>query len=227
MFRTLILGLFIAANLMIKGAPAGAQATHPIVVIAFDLSSSTPLQTDEAFPAQVAQRLAKVIANQPLGTHVLVRSFQTFGAERFRRDIQLTRNARPQQVAQALAELTLTLPGMMKEQRIEIGNSTDMLGFLSSQTAAFDDGCEAQDVTFIFVGDGLQNSAEANAYHAVRGTDDAAFPASPGLAGCNVEIWGAARGSGMTASQVQRLIEVWQAWAEASGVKSIRILHDW
>lgn len=218
MNRLLPLALAVA----ITGCTGEATEYRPHTLhVGIDVSGSVALlakkdeqREDRAFFADLAARKAEsIISSMRLGDRVRV---QFFGARSLGNlktlDIQINRQARPQQVASAIGSIIRGIP--------DAGIDGQAWTQISRHLRVGNFDCAAGDHVLI-ISDGVESTPDFNEKHLLAGRRDLPAPQPGMLAGCRLSMFGIGVSAGgmMDAAVTDRLIAQWRAFAEAAGAE--------
>lgn len=218
----------IAFLIVIGKANAELPPTNPprTVVIGIDLSTSNPLIRDESFAGRVAARIQPIIAGLAPRSRVLLRSFGSYNSSAnnaLTLDIIIApKTARAEEMATLIGTVISNVPKMVKQGRIQVQNSTNIVPFLLNISKNVD--CRAMPVHVILASDGVEDSQVANL--ARRNSTLPAPPSAP-FPGCEeLMILGIGRGLN-SPGDTERLFGEWQYWSQAAGFRRFVGLNDW
>ena len=199
-----------ALTLMIA-ATAFAASRPQTYVIGLDLSQSNPLVKDRAYAARAAARAAKEIAALPLKSRVMLRTFGSYdtSANGLKIDQVISSHARPEAVAQGIAQIIANVPKLVAEGKLTAQGKTNIVPFLDTMSQVVD--CAASDVHVVLLTDGFEDSEYAHA--AYQGCDE-------------LLILGLGQGGG-SPSATNRLRTAWTQYAEKAGFERFSGLYDW
>ena len=149
-----------ALTLMIA-ATAFAASRPQTYVIGLDLSQSNPLVKDRAYAARAAARAAKEIAALPLKSRVMLRTFGSYdtSANGLKIDQVISSHARPEAVAQGIAQIIANVPKLVAEGKLTAQGKTNIVPFLDTMSQVVD--CAASDVHVVLLTDGFEDSEYA------------------------------------------------------------------
>ena len=107
--------------------------------------------------ARVAQELQAL----PLKSRVLVRTFGNYdsSSNTLKIDQVITTQAKPQNVAVAVATLISNVPKLVREKKLSAQGKTNIVPFLETMSDVID--CKASDVRVILATDGFEDSEYA------------------------------------------------------------------
>jgi hypothetical protein len=204
-------------------APANPPRT---VVIGVDLSSSNPLIRDDGFAGRVAARIQPLIAGLAPRSRVLLRSFGSYNSaanNALTLDIMIApKTARAEDIARLVGGVIGGLPKMVREGRVQVQNSTNIVPFLLNISKNVD--CRAMPVHVILATDGVEDSQVTNL---ARRTATLPAPPSAPFPGCEeLMILGIGRGLN-SPGDTERLFGEWQYWSQAAGFRRFVGLNDW
>ena len=196
------------------------------VVIGIDLSTSNPLIRDDGFASRVAARVQPMIAGLPPRSLVLLRSFGAYNSasnNALSLDLVIApKTARAEDMAQLIGGVIGNLPRMVRDRRVQVQNSTNIVPFLLNVSRNVD--CRAMPVHIILATDGVEDSQVANLS---RRNATLPAPTSALFPGCEeLMILGIGRGLNSPAD-TERLRGEWQYWAQAAGFRHFTGLNDW
>lgn len=196
------------------------------IVIGIDLSSSNPLIRDEGFAGRVAARIQPMIANLAPRSRVLLRSFGAYNSaanNALTLDILIApKTARAEEMARLVAGVIGGLPKMVREGRVQVQNSTNIVPFLMNISKNVD--CAAMPVHVILASDGVEDSQVAKLS---RRTATLPAPTSAPFPGCEeLMILGIGRGLN-SPGDTERLYGEWQFWSQSAGFRRFVGLNDW
>ncbi len=196
------------------------------IVIGIDLSSSNPLIRDDGFAGRVATRLQPMIANLAPRSRVLLRSFGAYNSaanNALTLDIVIApKTARAEEMARLVSGVIAGLPKMVREGRVQVQNSTNIVPFLMNISKNVD--CSAMPVHVILASDGVEDSQVAKL--ARRSATLPAPQVAPFPACEELMILGIGRGLN-SPGDTERLYSEWQGWAQAAGFRRFTGLNDW
>ncbi len=193
-------------------------------VIGLDLSKSNPLISDKGYAERAAARTAKEIAALPLKSRVMLRTFGSYdgSANGLKVDQVISSHARPDAVAQGIAQLIANVPELVARGKLEAQGKTNIVPFLDTMSQVVD--CRESDVHVVLLTDGFEDSEYA---HLTRYGGTLPAPATPTYRGCNeLLILGLGQGGG-SPSATKRLRLAWSAYAKAAGFQHFSGLYDW
>lgn len=233
--RTLMLlpafALVGALALLVWLGQASANYTAPAnpprtVVIGVDLSSSNPLIRDDGFAGRVAARIQPLIAGLAPRSRVMLRSFGSYNSaanNALTLDILIApKTARAEDIARLVGGVIGGLPKMVREGRIHVQNSTNIVPFLLNISKNVD--CRAMPVHVILATDGVEDSQVTNL---ARRNATLPAPSSAPFPGCEeLMILGIGRGLN-SPGDTERLFGEWQYWSQAAGFRRFVGLNDW
>lgn len=204
-------------------APANPPRT---VVIGVDLSSSNPLIRDDGFAGRVAARIQPLIAGLAPRSRVMLRSFGSYNSaanNALTLDILIApKTARAEDIARLVGGVIGGLPKMVREGRIHVQNSTNIVPFLLNISKNVD--CRAMPVHVILATDGVEDSQVTNL---ARRNATLPAPSSAPFPGCEeLMILGIGRGLN-SPGDTERLFGEWQYWSQAAGFRRFVGLNDW
>lgn len=204
-------------------APANPPRT---VVIGVDLSSSNPLIRDDGFASRVAARIQPLIAGLAPRSRVMLRSFGSYNSaanNALTLDILIApKTARAEDIARLVGGVIGGLPKMVREGRIHVQNSTNIVPFLLNISKNVD--CRAMPVHVILATDGVEDSQVTNL---ARRNATLPAPSSAPFPGCEeLMILGIGRGLN-SPGDTERLFGEWQYWSQAAGFRRFVGLNDW
>jgi hypothetical protein len=204
-------------------APANPPRT---IVIGVDLSSSNPLIRDDGFAGRVAARIQPLIAGLAPRSRVLLRSFGSYNSaanNALTLDIMIApKTARAEDIARLVGGVIGGLPKMVREGRVQVQNSTNIVPFLLNISKNVD--CRAMPVHVILATDGVEDSQVTNL---ARRTATLPAPPSAPFPGCEeLMILGIGRGLN-SPGDTERLFGEWQYWSQAAGFRRFVGLNDW
>ncbi|NOT40353.1 MAG: hypothetical protein HOP13_07675 [Alphaproteobacteria bacterium] len=234
-FRTLLLlpafafvgGIALLAWNGSASASYAPPANPPqTIVIGIDLSSSNPLIRDDGFAGRVAARIAPMITNLPPRSRVLLRSFGAYNAaanNKLSLDIVIApKTARAEDIARLVGGVIGGLPKMVRDGRVQVQNSTNIVPFLMNISRSVD--CRAMPVHVILASDGVEDSQVARLS---RRTATLPAPLSAPFPGCEeLMILGIGRGLN-SPGDTERLFGEWQFWSQSAGFRRFVGLNDW
>jgi hypothetical protein len=205
---------------------AAAVTTPRTIVIGIDLSSSNPLVHDEGFAGRVAARVQPLIAGLAPRSRVLLRSFGSYNAaanNKLSLDVVIApKTARAEDIARLISGVIGGLPKMVRDGRVQVQNSTNIVPFLMNIARSVD--CSAMPVQVILATDGVEDSQVTNL---ARRTATLPAPQSAPFPGCEeLMILGIGRGLN-SPGDTERLVGEWQYWSQAAGFRHFVGLNDW
>ena len=227
---------WVLATLLVSGFAFGtgaARANEAIeqgfvgpktYVIGLDLSKSNPLVSDKGYAARAAARTAKEIAELPLKSRVMLRTFGSYdgSANGLKIDQVISSHARPDAVAKGIASIIASVPLLVDEGKLRAQGKTNIVPFLDTMSQVVD--CGERDVHVVLLTDGFEDSEYA---HLTRYGGKLPLPEVPAYKGCTeLLILGLGQGGG-SPSATKRLRASWQAYAEAAGFQQFYGLYDW
>jgi hypothetical protein len=222
--RVLALALLAVSAIAAVVAPAFAAEVPETVVIGLDLSQSNPLVKDDAYAARVGARTAQELLALPLKSRVMVRTFGSYdGSENgLKVDQVISAHAKPQSVAEGVAELIAHVPALVRAGKLKSQGMTNIVPFLDTMAEVVD--CKASDVRVILVTDGFEDSEYA---HLTRHGGHLPAPAAANYEACDgLTILGLGQGSGSPSATVH-LRKEWKAYAGKAGFRRFTGLYDW
>jgi hypothetical protein len=196
------------------------------IVIGIDLSSSNPLVRDEGFAGRVAARVAPMITNLPPRSRVLLRSFGAYNSaanNALSLDVTIApKTARAEDIARLIGGVISGLPKMVRNGRVQVQNSTNIVPFLMNISRNVD--CRAMPVHVILASDGVEDSQVARLS---RRNATLPAPMSAPFPGCEeLMILGIGRGLN-SPGDTERLFGEWQFWSQSAGFRRFVGLNDW
>jgi hypothetical protein len=196
------------------------------IVIGIDLSSSNPLVRDDGFAGRVAARIAPMITNLPPRSRVLLRSFGAYNSaanNALSLDVTIApKTARAEDIARLVGGVIGGLPKMVRDRRVQVQNSTNIVPFLMNIARSVD--CRTMPVHVILATDGVEDSQVANL---ARRTATLPAPQSAPFPGCEeLMILGIGRGLN-SPGDTERLHGEWQFWSQSAGFRRFVGLNDW
>lgn len=196
------------------------------VVIGIDLSSSNPLIRDDGFAGRVAARIQPLISGLAPRSRVLLRSFGAYNAaanNKLSLDVVIApKTARAEDIARLVGGVIGGLPKMVRDGRVQVQNSTNIVPFLLNISRNVD--CRAMPVHVILATDGVEDSQVANL---ARRNATLPAPQSAPFPGCEeLMILGIGRGLN-SPGDTERLVGEWQYWSQAAGFRRFSGLNDW
>jgi hypothetical protein len=220
-----------ALALLAWNGKASANYAAPVtpprtIVIGIDLSTSNPLIRDDGFATRVAARVQPLIAGLAPRSRVLLRSFGSYNAaanNKLSLDVVIApKTARAEDIARLVGGVIGGLPKMVREGRVQVQNSTNIVPFLMNIARSVD--CRVMPVHVILATDGVEDSQVANL---ARRTATLPAPQSAPFPGCEeLMILGIGRGLN-SPGDTERLVGEWQFWSQAAGFRSFTGLNDW
>lgn len=221
--RILSLALVLASALTVGAAFADSPRPQTYV-IGLDLSKSNPLVSDEAYAARAAARAAKEIANLPLKSRVMLRTFGSYdgSANGLKIDQVISSHARPDAVAKGIATLIANVPKLVDEGKLTAQGKTNIVPFLDTMAEVID--CRASEVHVVLLTDGFEDSEYA---HLTKSGGALPAASSPAYQGCDeLLILGLGQGGGSPAA-TKRLRKAWTGYAMSAGFERFSGLYDW
>lgn len=216
-----------AASAPESAPPADGEAERaapPVLVIGLDLSKSNPMVVNDAYARRVADRVGPMVEALPLRGRVMVRSFGSYDAtsNTLRIDETISARAKPEDMARGITTLIAGVPKLVRDGKLVAQNKTNILPFLQTMEQVVD--CDANDVTFVLLTDGVEDSEYARL---ARANATLPLPEAPRFDGCReLQILGL--GQGLNSPRAtERLRDTWTAWAEAAGFDGFTGLYDW
>lgn len=196
------------------------------IVIGIDLSSSNPLIRDDGFAGRVAARVQPMIAALAPHSRVLLRSFGAYNSasnNALTLDIVIApKTARAEDMARLIGGVIGGLPQMVRQGRVQVQNSTNIVPFLMNISKSVD--CHAMPVHVILASDGVEDSQVAKLS---RRSATLPAPLSAPFPGCEeLMILGIGRGLN-SPGDTERLYGEWQFWSQAAGFRRFTGLNDW
>lgn len=194
------------------------------VVIGLDLSQSNPLVKDDAYAARVGARTAQELMALPLRSRVMLRTFGSYdGSENgLKVDQMISSHAKPQSVAQGVAELIAHVPALVRAGKLKAQGMTNIVPFLDTMSEVVD--CKTSEVRVILVTDGFEDSEYA---HLTKHGGHLPSPDAADYEGCgSLTILGLGQGSG-SPSATMHLRKEWKSYAEKAGFSGFTGLYDW
>lgn len=220
-----LFGLLLIPGLLAGAASAQAveaSAAPQTVVIGLDISKSNPLVDDPAYAARVAKRLTGEIDKLPVRSHLMVRTFGAYdsSANPLKIDEVISARARPETVAEGVSALVSAMPQLVSEGKLKAQDWTYIVSFMETMSQQVD--CEAGDVRFILLTDGIEDSTVA------RMPRGGSLPKpAPIFTGCGeLLMLGIGQGAGSPAA-TKRIRDQWEGWASAAGFQKFTGLYDW
>lgn len=223
--RSIIAG-FLAFALVPASAAHAADAPLPpqTIVVGLDLSLSNPLIKDEGYAARVGARVAQEIMTLPLRSRVMVRTFGSYSGREngLKVDQVISSHAKPEAVAQGVAELIAHMPALVRDGKLKAQGMTNIVAFLDTMAPVVD--CRTSDVRVILATDGFEDSEYGTL---TRHGGHLPPPVSADFAGCDeLLILGIGQGSGSPSATVH-LNKEWKRYAEKAGFSRYVGLYDW
>jgi|CXWL01.1.fsa_nt_gi hypothetical protein len=196
------------------------------IVIGIDLSASNPLIRDDGFAGRVAARVQPMIAALPPHSRVLLRSFGAYNSaanNTLSLDVVIApKTARAEDMARLIGGVIGGLPQMVRQGRVQVQNSTNIVPFLMNVSKNVD--CRAMPVHVILASDGVEDSQVAKL---ARRTATLPAPLSAPFPGCEeLMILGIGRGLN-SPGDTERLYGEWQFWSQSAGFRRFVGLNDW
>lgn len=196
------------------------------IVIGIDLSASNPLIRDDGFAGRVAARIQPMIAALAPHSRVLLRSFGAYNSaanNALTLDIVIApKTARAEDMARLIGGVIGGVPQMVRQGRIQVQNSTNIVPFLMNISKNVD--CRAMPVHVILASDGVEDSQVAKL---ARRSATLPAPLSAPFPGCEeLMILGIGRGLN-SPGDTERLYGEWQFWSQSAGFRRFTGLNDW
>ncbi len=226
------LGLIAAIGAAITGLVLAVQFAFnvtrfdsgpaPTVIIGIDLSTESPVISDDIFARRAAERVSTVIEDLGPRSTIKVRGFGDYGTDtdeiRFDWVISLRQNA--DSVARRVRILISRLPEAVRRETVEAHEQSNILAFLQDTVGMGMEGiCQGGKSRIFLLTDGLEDSdyADLSAPDA-----DLPMPDSPVLEGC-AELHMIGVGHDQTSARfVDRIKALWREWADRAGVLRFR-----
>lgn len=231
MVRTLFWNAFVATVAVVlwgsQAVAVGQMAApgEPLqVVIGLDLSKSNPLITDDAYAAQLGERLAQEVKDLPLKSRVSVRTFGVYegGTNPLRIDEVVSARAKPGDLAEGLATLVASLPVLVRDGKLKGQMKTNIVPFLETMSHVVD--CGAQPTRVILLTDGAEDSEYGKL---TRYGGSLPVPTRALYEGCE-ELLILGIGQGFNSPQAtERFRTAWADWADHAGFQRFTGLYDW
>lgn len=224
MMKFFVTSMLAGALTLMIAATAFAASRPQTYVIGLDLSQSNPLVKDRAYAARAAARAAKEIAALPLKSRVMLRTFGSYdtSANGLKIDQVISSHARPEAVAQGIAQIIANVPKLVAEGKLTAQGKTNIVPFLDTMSQVVD--CAASDVHVVLLTDGFEDSEYA---HLTRNGGTLPAPAHAAYQGCDeLLILGLGQGGG-SPSATNRLRTAWTQYAEKAGFERFSGLYDW
>ncbi|MFO1187738.1 MAG: hypothetical protein U1E87_10005 [Alphaproteobacteria bacterium] len=195
------------------------------VVIGLDLSRSNPLVKSQDYAASAAGVVADQIADLPLRSVVMLRTFGSYEGEsndlRIDRSISNEGDERPAAVGALVREIIASVPSLVRSGRLDMQDNTNVIAFLENMSDFVD--CKEMDAVVLLVSDGIESSeyAELN-----RPGEHLPKPGKI-YRGCKeLQIIGLGQGQ-KSPTVTEHLREEWEKWAKAAGFRSFSGYNAW
>ena len=215
-----ILWLFVSAE-------ARADSHHSSFILMIDLSGSVAHIRDPFFASRAGQYIYKMVAHQPLGTYVYMRSFgenniiknRVYLTER----VLKTPGRRARDIAETIGRFVSKIPRNVNQGYLIVQDETDIVSGLYNITRI----TQGKGGTIVLLSDMLQYTEDGSfsAYEYIK--RNWAFPDPPGrfLKGYKIIAIGAGYGI-KSRSQAQILESLWRDWFRKAGATSFKFLSD-
>lgn len=224
-------GALLAAALW-SGAAVWAQAdaveagetAAPQIVIGLDLSTSNPLVANDAYAAQLGERLARELKDLPLKSRVMVRTFGVYdgGVNALKIDETVSARAKPADLAEGLGALVAHVPALVREGKLRSQTKTNIVPFLETMSHVID--CGAAPTRVILLTDGAEDSEYGRL---TRTGGRLPSPAQALYQGCE-ELLILGIGQGFHSPKAtERFRTAWADWAHGAGFQRFTGLYDW
>ena len=231
----LTLGRFALGSLVGLALPimagASAQAAEPTtaalprqIVIGLDLSKSNPLVSDKGYAARVAERLKGELADLPIRSRVIVRTFGVYNAtsNHLKIDQVISGRARPEDVAEGISKLVANLPALVAQGKLKAQMKTNIVPFLETMSHVID--CSAMTTKVILLTDGAEDSEYGKL---TRRGGSLPMPGTALYEGCEqLQVLGI--GQGFNSPKTTARFQVaWKNWSQGAGFENFLGLYDW
>lgn len=200
-------------------APVAAPAFAKTLTIGIDLSESNPVVTSPEAAKSAASYARKQIAALQLGDTVKIRHFGERNAKNAQGEtIRITRQARPNAVAEKVARYIAALPA----KTTAADGATNIVAFL--EFGQFD--CKAGS-KIILLTDGIESSSYVTGRQFLTGKPLPA-PDANILQGCAVEMFGfgLAKEQGYPPQALKAMRSAWLAWMQVAGATFTAIIES-
>ncbi|MGF1462354.1 MAG: hypothetical protein ACFB2Z_04180 [Maricaulaceae bacterium] len=214
---TSIRNVLAALVFALIAAPADAFDKH--VIVALDISASTPLVTNRAFAARAAKAVDRYLADLETGDRFTLGYIGDYGLSS---DLQpweatLSRRTPPIKVRRSTEQLIAGLPSLVTGGRIDRAQSTNIVGYI--ELAGYSVDCAQVDTQFIILSDGIESSDRVDGLKLMNGEALLPAVADDRLQGCALVMLGVGQiTQGATPMLTQRLVKAWADWAAAAGM---------
>lgn len=212
--------LLLAVVLVMVSAGVTAAPDPRHVVVAVDLSSSTPLVTDESYAARAGNMIEGALRDLRSGDRVSFRTLGDYGAaaNSLKLDWTISRRRPAAKVRRTISQIISQLPALVQAGRVTLSKQTDITGFLELMTYTVD--CTGDSARFLLFTDGVEWSSRTNGRALSNGNATLPRPPKDALRGCSLSMIGIGQlASGSNPRTTNNLISAWQRWANAAGVE--------
>ncbi|OAO00368.1 hypothetical protein A8B75_18690 [Sphingomonadales bacterium EhC05] len=212
MLKFLSLPFAIFAVSACSTQPEPEHTVYKTLHIENDNSASNLASSDEEFAKVIARRVAKRIADLPLGSYVSVRTFgDVNGDNNLRYKSQITRKSNPAEtVARNVARYIVANAQNDKPRQ----GKTEIISTLTWGEY----NCSAGD-EIILLSDGIPSGRVKSPLEVVNGEEALPEPEAGILSGCSVAIWslGRTKEGNLSSVQIDNLRSAWEAWVVRAG----------
>lgn len=221
------LALMAWAPAILAAEPEGAETVAvetPQLLIGIDLSKSNPLVEDPVYAARVADRVAAELAQLPLRTHLMVRTFGVYdsSSNHLKIDQVISSRAKPEDVADGIRALIANIPTLVKEGKLEAQMYTNIIPFLETMAPVLD--CKAGPTRVILLTDGAEDSEYGKL---TRSGGALPAPQKRIFSRCE-ELVILGLGQGLNSPKTtERFRAEWGGWAKKAGFRKFSGYYDW
>lgn len=202
-----------------------SAATKPKqIIIGLDLSTSTPLVTNEAYSAKVAERIVPELRSLEPRSQVILRTFGVYDPtlQQLRIDRVISSTHPAEEVAAIIEGVVKGVPKLVQQGTLKVQPETNILAFLENAAELVD--CRHYYTEVILVSDGIEDSSLA---HLTSTRAALPPPKSKLFRSCkSLEILGVGVGA-KSPALTNHLRDEWAAWAKAAGFRDFSGLNDW
>lgn len=164
---------------------AQAQNTYTIGV---DVSRSSLIITNQTYARNAAEKATAKLADLKLGDRVVLRTLGDYGGNKgWRLDVTASKKHRPRKVRAAVKLLIGAIPESVRQGKINVGGSTNIIGFIDNAGGAL--GCN-RGGRLILISDGQENSELVNGSAIVRGAAELPQHGAANVRGCQITMLG-------------------------------------
>ena len=221
-----LIGISVAASIFGGSMPADARQIQEALFI-IDMSTSAAPAVDAFAAKSAGNYIEKFIKSMKPGDRVKVHTLGRAGivSQQIYINVILGKKSgtRPRRVASALAKLIRSLPQLVKNKKIKLQPSTNIIGFVETLAPSLD--CENKVTTIVIFSDGIEWSEQVNGNDLLAGKIDLPPASGSILRGCHVEIRGLGEQNsnlGTNNAWFVLLRKQWTAFFKSAGVASFK-----